>query len=444
MSGSDRSAFGWARHRLPPLVQRHPVEAVPAESTGYRFLVLVGRPVWAYRLELLIAGTLLLAWAQLSRLLPSVLALVAIGLLVALALWPARARRLVLQLSRRARLRRWERASRHAGLATLNDRIPRVRTVTVIPAGEQLRVRLPVGARVAHLEEAADALAAMLEVREVRVARDRTNARYAAVTIVRRDPLAAEAQPWPLVAAERSSLWAPMPVGVDETGQVVSVSLVERNLLLGGEPGSGKSVALSLLVAAAALDPAAELVLLDGKQVELAPWARSALRTVGPSVAEAVAVLDELRIELDARYAVLLGEGRRKVAAGDGLPLRLVVIDELAFYLWMGERNECSAFATGLRDLVARGRAAGIIVLAATQKPSAEIVPTGVRDLFAFRWALRCTTSQASDTILGQGGASSGCSAAEVDAACRAGSPRSRSASVGAYLRTRSGSTSRL
>lgn len=235
-----------------------------------------------------------------------------------------------------------------------------------------------------------------------------------------------------------------MPVGVDETGQVVSVSLVERNLLLGGEPGSGKSVALSLLVAAAALDPAAELVLLDGKQVELAPWARSALRTVGPSVAEAVAVLDELRIELDARYAVLLGEGRRKVAAGDGLPLRLVVIDELAFYLWMGERKECSAFATGLRDLVARGRAAGIIVLAATQKPSAEIVPTGVRDLFAFRWALRCTTSQASDTILGQGWASSGYSAAEVDAACRAGSPRSRSASVGAYLRTRSGSTSRL
>ena len=40
-------------------------------------------------------------------------------------------------------------------------------------------------------------------------------------------------------------------------------------------------------------------------------------------------------------------------------------------------------------------------------------------DLFGFRWALRCSTPQASDTILGQGWASQGCSAAEVDAGQR-------------------------
>jgi DNA segregation ATPase FtsK/SpoIIIE, S-DNA-T family len=199
----------------------------------------------------------------------------------------------------------------------------------------------------------------------------------------------------------------------------VTVRLVERNLLLGGEPGAGKSVAQSLLTAAAALDPEAELVLLDGKQVELAPWAACALRVVGPDVAQAVAVLDELRVEMDARYEVLLQERRRKVSPGDGLPLRLVVIDELAFYLSIGERKEITAFATGLRDLVSRGRAAGIIVVAATQKPAHDIVPTGVRDLFAFRWALRCTTPQASDTILGSGWASLGFSAADVDAAAK-------------------------
>jgi hypothetical protein len=38
--------------------------------------------------------------------------------------------------------------------------------------------------------------------------------------------------------------------------------------------------------------------------------------------------------------------------------------------------------------------------------------------LFAFRWALRCTTPQASDTILGQGWASRGYSAANLDLAC--------------------------
>jgi DNA segregation ATPase FtsK/SpoIIIE, S-DNA-T family len=122
---------------------------------------------------------------------------------------------------------------------------------------------------------------------------------------------------------------------------------------------------------------------------------------------------------MDARYQVLLGEGRRKVEAGDGLRLRLVVVDELAHYLHGGDRKLTQAFAQSLRDLVSRGRAAGVIVVAATQKPSADVVPTYLRDLFGFRWALRCTTPQASDTVLGQGWASLGCSAADVDATAR-------------------------
>jgi S-DNA-T family DNA segregation ATPase FtsK/SpoIIIE len=170
---------------------------------------------------------------------------------------------------------------------------------------------------------------------------------------------------------------------------------------------------------AVTLNLEADLVLLDGKQVELAPWIPSAAHVVGPNVPDSVSVLDELRAEMDARYQVLLGERRSKVAPGDGLRLRLVVVDELAFYLSMGDRKDCSAFATGLRDLVSRGRAAGIIVVAATQKPSHDIVPTSVRDLFALRWALRCTTPQASDTILGQGWASLGFSAGDVDAAAK-------------------------
>ncbi|MGH2827710.1 MAG: FtsK/SpoIIIE domain-containing protein, partial [Actinomycetota bacterium] len=39
--------------------------------------------------------------------------------------------------------------------------------------------------------------------------------------------------------------------------------------------------------------------------------------------------------------------------------------------------------------------------------------------LFGFRWALRCSTPQASDTVLGQGWASQGYSAATIDSAAR-------------------------
>ena len=125
-------------------------------------------------------------------------------------------------------------------------------------------------------------------------------------------------------------------------------------------------------------------------------------------------MLRELRAEMDARYRRLLADGLRKVSPGDGLPLHMVVCDELAFHLTLPDRKQRAEFVELMRDLVARGRAAGIIVVAATQKPSADIVPSALRDLFGFRWALRCNTPQASDTILGQGWASLGFDAAKI------------------------------
>jgi S-DNA-T family DNA segregation ATPase FtsK/SpoIIIE len=92
----------------------------------------------------------------------------------------------------------------------------------------------------------------------------------------------------------------------------------------------------------------------------------------------------------------------------------VVACDELAFYLTVEDRKQRTRFAELLRDLVARGRAAGIIVIAATQKPAADVVPSALRDLFGFRLAMRCTTPQASDTILGQGWASQGHNAATI------------------------------
>ena len=99
--------------------------------------------------------------------------------------------------------------------------------------------------------------------------------------------------------------------------------------------------------------------------------------------------------------------------------LIVVAVNELAFYTATGDRKQRTDFSDRLRDLVARGRAAGIIVLAATQRPSSDVVPTSLRDLFGFRWALRCSTPDASDTILGRGWATAGVSATDVPAEAR-------------------------
>jgi len=122
---------------------------------------------------------------------------------------------------------------------------------------------------------------------------------------------------------------------------------------------------------------------------------------------------------MDLRYATLAATRRRKMTAQDLEGLHLLVIDELAFYLRGGQKGLRDEFSELLRDLVSRGRAAGIIVVATTQKPSHEIVPTWIRDLFSFRLAMRCTSSDSSDTILGQGWASQGFSAAAIDPSMR-------------------------
>jgi len=95
-----------------------------------------------------------------------------------------------------------------------------------------------------------------------------------------------------------TSLWDPIPVGVGEDGEGVEVCMVERNIVIGGEPGSGKSVSVSMLVAAAALDPYVHLTLFDGKLVELAMWRRCADHFVGADLSRAIEVLKELRADM--------------------------------------------------------------------------------------------------------------------------------------------------
>ena len=384
-------------------------------------LVGVAWTVFGWRVELaalaLLAGVDRLLARGLGEVAAAVVVLVVV---VAVIGWrPSRA--LVRRVLYAMRVRRaWADAAIDAGVAAGPFRSPGVRHVGRIPAGDRLRVRVRRGQSVPKLEARREELAACMRLRDVRVLRDPKDAAEADVVLVRRDPFEnAAPMPWPCAEDEELSLWEPVPIGVDEQGETVAIELAERNVLLGGEPGAGKSVALSTLIAAAALDPGTRVWLLDGKLVELAAWAPVAERAVGPDGEDALAVLWELREVMDARYRDLLARGLRKIRREEGLPLHLVVVDELAFYLTLPDKAQRQEFAELLRDLVARGRAAGVIVCAATQKPGADVVPSALRDLFGFRFALRCTTPQASDTILGQGWASNDADASTIPGAQR-------------------------
>src|SRR5215469_9260505 len=223
-----------------------------------------------------------------------------------------------------------------------------------------------------------------------------------------------------LITPVKRSIWDPVHLGLDETGRDVHVTLAERNMLIGGEPGSGKSVALQLVVAHGALSPDCRLVLVDGKRVELGLWRRCAERFIGPSIDEAIETMRWLQGLIDERTDLLLQMKRRKVTPDLGWPLYLVPVDEVAYFsATVGTPTQQKEFNATNRDVIARGRAPGIIPVEATQRPSADIIPTSLRDLFGYRWAFRCSTEASSDTILGHGWADKGYSATEIDPQAR-------------------------
>jgi hypothetical protein len=388
-------------------------------SMGDELMDLLVQFVAAWRVELfLLAPVVAFAvWVYLHC--GPVAAGVLVGLAVLLVLGPRPPRRLLLRVLHRASVRRHLDVAFGSLTGVPGDRPPIVGKVTRTSGGDRVVLVLRHGTSIEDVEKARSIIAPSLGVREVRAAANPNRKNLVTLTIIRSDPFAAMKLSSPMLRADRFDAWAPIPVGVDEDGETVHLSLPEHNVLFGAEPGGGKSVALSTLVAACALDPTVGLWLFDGKSVELSPWASCAERFIGPDTDLAISVLDELRTEMERRYADLLSRGVRKVAAGDGLGLEVVVIDELALYVAGVDKKLASRFAELLRDLVARGRAAGVIVLAATQKPSVDIVPSALRDLFGFRWALRCATRDASDTVLGSGWASLGFSAADIDPGLR-------------------------
>ena len=115
------------------------------------------------------------------------------------------------------------------------------------------------------------------------------------------------------------SIWKPVHLGTDELGRRVEVTMAERNMLIGGEPGSGKSVALQLIVAHGALSPDCRLILVDGKRVELGLWRDCAERFIGPSIDEAIDTLHWLQDQIDERTAWLLDHKMRKITPDLGL-----------------------------------------------------------------------------------------------------------------------------
>ena len=144
-------------------------------------------------------------------------------------------------------------------------------------------------------------------------------------------------------------------------------------------------------------------------------WDDVADEFVGPDLDHAIITLARLQRVMDNRYAWLLAHRRREIRPDDGITVITIVFDEIALYSTvLGTKHQQEEFITLFRDLVARGRAAAMPVIAATQRPSVDIIPKSLRDLFGYRAAFRCTSTGSSDIILGDNLSAAGYTATDI------------------------------
>jgi S-DNA-T family DNA segregation ATPase FtsK/SpoIIIE len=205
-----------------------------------------------------------------------------------------------------------------------------------------------------------------------------------------------------------------VPLGADLTGQIVTARIEDMpHVLVSGTTGSGKSSALNSLLCTLigrVTPEQVRLLLIDPKRVEFVSYhgIPHLARPVITSAPEAVAALQWACTEMDHRYEVLAAAGKRNITeynttAGPGgrMPYLVIVVDELAD-LMMLAKTEVEQAVVRLTQLA---RAAGIHLVLATQRPSADVITGLIKANIPSRLAFTVASLTDSRVILDHKGA---------------------------------------
>ncbi len=240
----------------------------------------------------------------------------------------------------------------------------------------------------------------------------------------------------------------PVAIGCTITRNVKVFDLTQApHLLVAGATQQGKSVGLNVIVSSLlyAKHPSElKFVFVDPKMVEFTAYKRllkhylavlptaaseeeEAENAIIKKARDAADVLNSLCVEMDERYALLGLAGvnklkdynekykDRKLLPTDGhkyLPYLVVVIDEFAdLTMSSGFGSEGKALSRGISTAIIRlaqkGRAAGIHLIIATQRPSVSVITGDIKTNFPMRIAFRTVSRVDSQTILDSPGAES-------------------------------------
>lgn len=206
-----------------------------------------------------------------------------------------------------------------------------------------------------------------------------------------------------------------MALGKDITGRIVVADLAKMpHMLIAGSTGSGKSVCINDIIVSMiykASPQEIQMILIDPKVVELSVFGRLPHLRV-PVVTEPKKAASALRWavnEMDARYRKFSEVGARDLARYNTVvddPKKrmaklVIIIDELADLMMVAPED--------VEDSICRiaqlGRAAGIHLIVATQRPSADIITGLIKANIPSRIAFAVSSSIDSRIIIDATGA---------------------------------------
>lgn len=385
--------------------------------TRVRILIAIGVVLAAA-----VAINLLIAVSTGVTVLAALLVIAGFGMLGRLDMAEESAVTLTQPVERRLTQERLAQAFVSAKLAFADRPLAFVRPISRDGEGWSVTVDLPYGMKAATALEKREEIAAGLDVDEARifitrVRGDRGSARRIEMWVADADPYAKPTPIAPFADGKRVDFWKGIPFGLDARRRPVVLHLMWSNLLIGSVPRMGKTNAARLVAAAAALDPDVNLVIIDGKGgADWRPFADVAVRfhrgVMEEEVSEVARTLKELVDDMNRRYQIIGDLPHDRVPDAKLTPelardpslnasVTLVVVDEVQRYLENPTYGK--NILASLTELAKVGSAVGMILVLATQKPDAKVIPDGLRGQLGSRFALRVMTWQASDTILGAG-----------------------------------------
>lgn len=234
--------------------------------------------------------------------------------------------------------------------------------------------------------------------------------------------LAEGAGPYPLLESGFADVFKGVPFGKTLRGDPIAAPVMERNTIVGGMPGQGKSSAARVIMAGCALDITAELRMwIPDVNFDFETFrprcSRYVMGAEDEFVEQILADLTELKDEVQERGQLLVDHEvpavtRQLAAAGVGLHPLVCLLEEA--HVAITHHRYGKEISGLLVDVVKLGRKRGIHLIVSTQAPTADSMPRDVTRNCSNGIAYAVGDHVANDALLGQGAYRAGHRATEL------------------------------